>query len=889
MTTDNLEALAAALQPLISRVRTDVTAIKRDSGRQAWTREPLTSERLARHLNGGPARGVSQIAAGSSSTLVGLLDFDSHGSETPWPAMLAAAVNVMQSIELMGGSPIAFRSSGGRGVHVYCLWADPQDAYSVRAWLTDALTSCGYKNGAGRGGVGTGFVEVFPKQDEVAADGFGNQAILPLSGASVPIVWEELAGGWVVGERSEVLRLEWPMSDPVPVREKPLRSERAPVDLAGLDELVKLLAAIPNRGPDELDYDDWRDCIFILHHETEGSGAGLMLAHEFSARSSKYDADFLDTRVWPYIRSEGRERVKGLGSLMRIASRFGWHEAISDEGFDDISAQDNRPPVAAVVWVGIAPGKPGSERTVEIDIENGVITDLREVGPGTQAGERGQSPPPSRVLPKVQRRGIPEAHYLTTDQANAQRLKNSFGSMVFVSAGKWHVWDGKRWVADESDVYRYACRLSDIVRDEARPFAAKASEADARGDTAEAKQMKGIAEALGKWALRCEMKGTIEAAIGLARKMLTVESDVLDRDPWALNCENGTVDLRTGELRRHDPAEYITKLVPIKYEKEAACPTWERALLEIVGGRTPVAEYLCRWFGYCLTGKTTEQAFVVHWGPGGNGKSVVLEMMSETMGDYAGTAAPGLLVASKGSERHPTEIAALFGKRMVTAHESGEGVVLREDFVKQATGGDKLTARYMREDFFEFSPTHKIQLLTNHKPAVKGQDAGIWRRVQLVPYGVRFGSVEQVQAGTHDVVRDLDLMERLRAELSGVLAWRVRGAVEWVQRGLDAPALVRAASDAYKSEQDRIGQFVGECCEVGAEFEEALTDAMGGLYPAYQSWCKDGGVFALSKQRFVDDVLRVVPVGGVTDRKVSVAGGNRRKVKILRGLRLLGD
>lgn len=903
MTTDNLEALASALQPLISRVRTDVTAVKRDSGRQAWTREPLTPERLHKHLNGGPARGVSQIVAGSSATLVGLLDFDSHGGETPWPAMLAAATDVMQSLVLLGGAPVAFRSSGGRGIHVYCLWEEPQDAYSVKMWLTDALTSCGYKNGAGHGGVGAGFVEVFPKQDEVPADGFGNQAIIPLSGASVPIVFEELAGGWVVGERSDVLGMAWPMSDPVPVREKPPRPERAPVDLAGLDELVKLLDAIPNIGPDELDYDEWRDVVFIIHHETEGSGAGLALAHSFSARSSKYEPTFLDERVWPYIRSEGRERVKGLGSLMRIASRFGWHEEISADAFDDVSGQDNRPPVPAALWFGEdGHGRhdlADTDAVLSVDQVENTAPSIAQCDTANQTENKPAPPPPETPLQRIKRRGIPEAKYLTTDQANAQRLKNSFGSMVFVAAGKWYVWDGKRWVGDESDVYRYACRLSELIREEARPFRARADVAKANGDTAEEKLQNAIADALGKWATRSEMKATIEAAVGLARKMLTVDSEALDRDPWALNCLNGTVDLRTGELRRHNPEDYITKLVPVVYDAAALCPTWDRALLEIVGGDADVAGFLARWFGYCASADVREQAFVVHWGGGSNGKSTVLDTMREVLGDYAGTAAPGLLAATKG-DRHPTEIAALFGRRMVTAHESGENVVLREDFIKQATGGDRITARHMREDFFEFAPTHKIQLLTNHKPQVKGTDEGIWRRVLLVPYVESFGTPEQVAAGKRTRVGDKSMPARLSGELPGILAWLVRGCLAWRAEGLQAPERVRVASEAYREEQDRVSQFVCECCELeadarragvlhgGGEYREALTDGMGGLYPAYQSWCKDGGIFPLSKVKFTDEILRVVGVRGLVEGKTSVADG-RRKIRYVPGLRLLTE
>ncbi len=889
MTTPLEKRLAAALRPLISHLRVDVTAIKKGDKDQVWTHEPLTPERLHRHLNGGPARGVSQIPAGGSVTMVGILDFDSHKGEVPWPRMVDAATDVMLSLELMGGAPIAFRSSGGRGVHVYCLWEQAQDAYSVRQWLTDALTSCGYKNGS-KGGVATGHVEVFPKQDDVPADGFGNQVILPLSGKSVPLIFEPLAGGWVTGEREDALTMAWPMSDPVPVLEKPAPVKRDAQAVVGFDELKSVLDAIPNSGADELGYDDWFTVLGGTHHETGGSPEGLTLVHDFSARSGKYNPEKTD-KDWGYARSEGRSKVVGIGSIKRIAARYGWHEPLTDEAFEDISAADSRPPIAATEWALQTDQVENTAlSTAQCDTQNQTEN---KVGPGTQAGERGQSPPPPRVLPKVRRRGIPEAHYLTTDQANAQRLKNSFGSMVFVSAGRWYVWDGRRWVGDESDVYRYACRLSELIREEARPYRARAEVAKANGDTAEEKQMNAIADALGKWATRSEMKATIESAVGLARKMLTVDSEVLDRDPWALNCENGTVDLRTGELRRHNSEDYITKLVPVVYDAAAKCPTWDRALLEIVGGDEDVRDFLGRWFGYCATADVREQAFVVHWGGGANGKSTVLDTIREVLGDYAGTAAPGLLAATKG-DRHPTEIAALFGRRMVTAHESGENIVLREDFIKQATGGDRITARYMREDFFEFSPTHKIQLLTNHKPQVKGTDEGIWRRVLLVPYVMSFGTAEQVARGERRMLGDVMMPTRLRGELPGILAWLVRGCLAWRDAGgLNPPKVVRVASEAYRGEQDRARQFVEECCEVGDDFTEPLTEGMGGLYPAYQSWCKDGGIFALSKAKFVDEVLRVVSRtvarAQATDRLLTVTGGGRRKVKMISGVRLLPE
>ena len=179
-------ALVASLAPLISRVRTDVTARKSDDGRQSWTREPLTEKRLLAHVLGGTARGVSQIQAGESTTRVAVLDFDSHGGEVDWEAMSSVVLRVVDTLEMCWGlRATLWRSSGGRGVHAYYLWDEPQDAYSVRETLRRGLEACGLKSGAG--GVSQGAVEIFPKQNEVSADGYGNQVVLPLAGQSVPL------------------------------------------------------------------------------------------------------------------------------------------------------------------------------------------------------------------------------------------------------------------------------------------------------------------------------------------------------------------------------------------------------------------------------------------------------------------------------------------------------------------------------------------------------------------------------------------------------------------------------------------------------------------------------------------------------------------------------
>ena len=482
---------------------------------------------------------------------------------------------------------------------------------------------------------------------------------------------------------------------------------------------------------------------------------------------------------------------------------------------------------------------------------------------------------------------VPEARHLCTDQANVQRLLKAFGRRLLVASDRWYAWDGVRWVPDDAIPTRYAMRLSKMISEEAAEWAAKTSDSGEEKEKNEA-----VAKALKGWSAKCEMRSAIDAALALLKRVLHVEADQLDKDPWLLTCANGTVDLRTGALKKHDPKDYITRLAPVPYEPAAPCPVFESVLGKVYREETaprPVVNFMQRWFGYCATASTREQKFIVHYGQGANGKSTILDIVGEVLGDYSGTTAPGLMMSSN-KDRHPTEIADLFGRRMMTAHESSEGAVLREDFIKQATGSDKIKARFMRADFFEFSPTHKLQLLTNHKPVIKSQDYGIWRRVLMVPYQARFGAPEDVAMGTATHVRDTKVAENLRAESKGVLRWVVQGAVAWFREGLNPPDYVMAASGEYQREQDRTLQFVNETCELGRDFSCFLTtDSNEGIFQVYESWCKEGGFFSLSKTRFLQELERVVPNFAAAPERVRTFDGRRKKVLSITGVRLMQD
>jgi predicted P-loop ATPase len=363
---DDAMPLIRALAPLLRLVRTDVTAVKKSSGETAWTRDPLTKELVAKHLNGGPARGVSPIKAGQSVTSVGLFDLDSHKGESTWQEMAEAAGRICEAAALFGLQPIAFRSSGGRGIHLFFVWDEPQDAASVRAALGEVLAVAGYRNGTK--GVARGEVEVFPKQDSVPVDGFGNQFILPLAGKSEPL--DPLFGFEPMG-RDRAVGMKWPRSEPVMVVERPQgpASNVAATDSASatgavpLELLQAALDAIPNDGSERSpDYDEWRNIVFAVHHATGGSAEGYDLVEQWSAQNPAHDEKFMRTRVWPYIKS--REGGKTARTLFMIARRHGWSEP-HELWFEDLTGGAPRPFVDEAAPPGRTPAESAIEGAAE--------------------------------------------------------------------------------------------------------------------------------------------------------------------------------------------------------------------------------------------------------------------------------------------------------------------------------------------------------------------------------------------------------------------------------------------------------------------------------------------------------------------------------------------
>lgn len=410
-----------------------------------------------------------------------------------------------------------------------------------------------------------------------------------------------------------------------------------------------------------------------------------------------------------------------------------------------------------------------------------------------------------------------------TDLGNARRFLIAHGPELHYChpLQRWFVWDGRRWREDLTGEVQ--ARAKDTVR---RMYAEAACEED-----------DSRRKALARHALKSESAQKIRAMVELLKTEpgIPVLPEELDRDPWLLNCQNGTLDLRTGELRPHDPRDLITKLAPVTYDPNATCPEWFRFLDRIMAGRADLVTFLQRAVGYSLTGLTDERVLFILHGSGANGKSTFLETIALLLGDYAARTTTDTLLARE-REGVPNDIARLRGARFVYASEAEEGRRLAEARIKDLTGGDTITARFLHQEWFQFRPEFKLWLGTNHKPVIRGTDPGIWDRVRLVPFDVRIPESERIPRR--------ELMARFEAELPGILAWSVRGCLDWQKYGLGMPDEVAQATGAYRAEMDVLAQFLEECCIVNP-----LAKAKAGdLYRAYSDWCEANGERPLAQR-----------------------------------------
>jgi len=416
-----------------------------------------------------------------------------------------------------------------------------------------------------------------------------------------------------------------------------------------------------------------------------------------------------------------------------------------------------------------------------------------------------------------------------TDTGNSERLVAEHGQNIRYCQPwkKWLAWTGKVWCEGaEAEVMHLAKQTVRQMYEEA----GKLADDDLR-------------QKLAKHALSSESAHRRRAMVFLAESEPVVACDHtnFDLDPYLLNCENGTLDLRTGTLQPHSREDYLTKIAPVAFDSDATCAKWLAFLDDIFDGNTNLTQFIQRAVGYSLTGDVSEDALFFAHGEGSNGKTTFLLSAQGLLGPYAAEVSPGLLLTRR-YEAHPTALADLFSIRLAVSEEVGEGRRFDEERLRYITGGSPIKARRMREDFWEFSPTHKIWLAANEKPRITGQDYAIWRRIKLIPFNVKFTDPDQPGPD-----KDISLRKNLfRDERAGILTWALEGCLSWQSEGLDPPAEVKDATAEYKQEEDVVQHFIESECIIDPNLRVNPTD----LHKAYEKWRKETGATKLTPHAF---------------------------------------
>ena len=411
-----------------------------------------------------------------------------------------------------------------------------------------------------------------------------------------------------------------------------------------------------------------------------------------------------------------------------------------------------------------------------------------------------------------------------TDYGNAERLVAQHGDELrYVPGVGWHAWDGVRWRRDDT---------GEVVRRAKQSARTILTEAEQTDDAQERK-------ILAKWALTSETDPRLRAAISLAESELQVitRADELDAHEWLLTVENGTLDLRDGALQPHAQADLLTKLAPVIYQPDAASDVWDQFLETVTGGDDQLAAFLQRLSGYTLTGSVRDEVLMFVHGPAATGKTTFVETIKAMLGEHAMTADFETFLRRRGDAGIRNDIARLAGARMVLSVEVDDGKALAEGLIKTLTGGDTVTARHLYSESFSFTPAFKLWLAANDRPRVRATDEAMWRRILQVPFT---NIIPESQ-------RDPTLKARLREpqHLAAVLAWAVRGCLDWQRHGLQVPDSVRSYTAEYRRENDALADWLADDCQLAAEHWTAAAD----LRAAYEQWCTNTGTKPLDAGR----------------------------------------
>lgn len=437
--------------------------------------------------------------------------------------------------------------------------------------------------------------------------------------------------------------------------------------------------------------------------------------------------------------------------------------------------------------------------------------------------------------------------YDMTDTGNAHRLYDRFGKIIRYSYNrkKWFFWDGKLWHLDESGEIK---KLADEICEDLKREAFLEQDDD-------------IQQQKFKFAKKTASHTNKESMIKEAQHLHDIPASPDDFDAYSdyLNCQNGIVNLRNGELIPHDSNFMMSKITYSEYDLKHEKPVmWLKFLDDVTNGDKELQEYIQRCVGYSISGSTAEQCVYFLYGMGNNGKSTFLDTLADLFGNYSANAQPeSLMIHSKiGGTGANSDIARLKSARFVTSEEPTEGVRLNEGLIKQLTGGSKITCRFLYGDEFEYTPEFKIWIATNHKPVIRGTDFGIWRRIKLIPFEVNIPA-EKV---------DKNLKYKLRQEFPQILSWAVEGCLKWQKYGIQEPSCVTEATAEYKKEMDLIAGFIEQCVIIDYECREKIMAS--DMFSIYSKWAKANNEWEMSSKRFFMEARKRLPEVGRSGKGV---------------------
>ena len=455
---------------------------------------------------------------------------------------------------------------------------------------------------------------------------------------------------------------------------------------------------------------------------------------------------------------------------------------------------------------------------------------------------------------------LPPETFLPTDTYNATRFVQRYGDKVrYCWNVGWLLYDGKRWNRDTGQA-----AAEKFVRQTAQSLYGLLRKTRSKADGDE----------IYKHFIRSQNDRKLQAALNVARSYdeISIYAKDLDSDPYLFNCDNGTIDLRTGEFRAHRPADMITKLAPVTYDPKARCPLWLSDLDTWHKKNPEIIDYLGQVMGMCLTGDISAQVFPIFHGSGKNGKSVFIDTILGLMGDYA-SEAPEDLLSEKREQGHSTEIAALAGQRLVVADETQEYMKLRTSLIKKSTGSKKLRARFVHKDSFEFEITHKTILITQHLPRITETADAIWRRLRLFDWSYRITDEEEIPK--------TELLNRLKAEWPGILNWLLEGCRKWQKENpfLRAPESIKAITEQYQKDSDILSDFIDEKLLLNMPVESRPIPKVE-VYQLFRKWATEHEIdHPISMRKFTEQLR----IKNVRDGQERIEGKN---VKVWYGMGL---